>query len=168
VLIFLAGCLPDDVTDQPLLVDTGSPRERDTSLPAETGSLVGEWESAGDDVSELFAAEPYEIVRVGASFAADGTYRVDAENADGATASFAGTYVTGTDTVPATITLSQTLPSNATATGIWVVDGDTLTYEVVQTVPDYGYVPPTPAGGFGSTGGPDMVPGANVQVYVRR
>jgi hypothetical protein len=162
----LIGCLPDDVTDAPLRVDTGDPL--DSAPVGEPGSLTGSWESVGDDVSALLSGEPFSIVRVDATFQADGAYRVDAENADGATASFAGTYTIGTDTAPATIAMSQTIPSAATSAGIWQVDGDTLTFETVQTVPDYGYVPPTPEGGFGSTAGPDMSPGVNVQTYVRR
>jgi hypothetical protein len=34
--------------------------------------------------------------------------------------------------------------------------------------PDYGYDPPTPEGDFGSSSGPDLDPGANVQVYRRQ
>ena len=52
--------------------------------------------------------------------------------------------------------------------GIYEVDGNTLTYEVVQVDPDYGFTPPTPESGFGSTGGPNMTEGINVQVYRRQ
>ena len=43
-----------------------------------------------------------------------------------------------------------------------------MTYEVVQTVPDYGYTPPTPTSGFGTTSGPGVSAGDNVQIYRRR
>ncbi|MFZ5480045.1 MAG: hypothetical protein ACOZNI_24990 [Myxococcota bacterium] len=173
--LLFVGCLPDDVGEGGVPTDdTAGEADADTDADADadadadpTGSIVGDWVSEGEDISDLFADEPFSLVRIDATFEADGTYRVDVENADGANASFAGTYVTGTSTTPATITLTQTVPSNATATGIYEVDGDTMTYEVVQTVPDYGYTPPTPESGFGTTGGPDMTAGINVQIYVR-
>jgi len=68
-------------------------------------------------------------------------------------------------TDPGTISLSQSVPTEATAEGIWQVSGTTLTYEVVQTDPDFGFTAPTPEAGFGSTAGPGLTPDINVQVY---
>jgi hypothetical protein len=79
-----------------------------------------------------------------------------------------GTFVADEGTSPATIVLTQTSPYAATAEGIYQVDGDTLTYEVVQTQPDYGFLPPTPETGFGSTSGTGLNPGDNIQIYRRQ
>lgn len=176
-LIVLAGCKPaDDVTktdetdtNTPTGTDTDTPPDTDTATePTGEPSIEGQWRSAGADISPLFQTEFFQYVRIDADFLGDGSYTVEAENADGAVISFTGTYTTDTATDPATIVLSQLTPAEATAEGIWAVAGDTLTYEVVQTVPDIGASPPTPAGGFGSTASPGLTEGDNVQIYVRR
>jgi hypothetical protein len=157
----LVGCMPDDWDGQPWTGPGGSPADTGATGPA----FVGGWISEGADLSELFAADPFRYVRVEASFGADGGYAVTSTDADGAAYLLTGTFAADTTTSPATVTLLQTEPYEAEAEGIWEVQAGALTWEVVQTVPDYGFVPPTPEGGFGSTGGPGMEPGANVQTY---
>jgi hypothetical protein len=76
--------------------------------------------------------------------------------------------VVDASTSPGSITLTQASPYAATAVGIYQVDGDTLTYEVVQTLPDYGFTPPTSETGFGSTSGPGLDADVNIQIYQRQ
>ena len=173
-LFLLLACLPDDPpgTDtRPLLSDSVDTGEADDT--AAQDGLIGEWLSEGSDVSELFAGPPFEYVSITARFKDDGSYRVVGSTDGGDSYTFSGTYVTDESTSPGGITLAQTQPSASTAEGIFLVEsdpveGDKLTYEIVQVDPDYGYSPPTPEGGFGSTSGPNMEDGINVQVYRRQ
>lgn len=167
-LLLFVACMADDVNVD-VSVGDGSGGGGGGSTDTDTGGgaegLVGDWLSTGDDLSDLFA--PY-FSELTAHFAADGTYTASATGTTGHVYDFAGTYVDDTSTSPASITLSQTSPSAATALGIYAVDGDTLTYEVAQTEPDQGYTPPTPESGFGSTSGPSIDAGVNVQTYRRQ
>ena len=167
VLALLVGCFPDDYDTLGDPPNGGGPVVTDDSGgPVEGPAIVGEWLSQGPDLSELFAGDPFYYERVVATFGAEGSYRVAATDTSNETYVLSGTYTVGLGTEPATIVLTQTEPYAASAEGIWRVETDgTLTYEVVQTVPDYGFSPPTPAGGFGSTTGPNLDPGDNVQVY---
>ncbi len=186
-LIALLACLPDDVespgtyvnaalqdeadTDTDTDTDTDADADSDTDTDADSDSdtdadtLVGDWLSEGDDLSELFA--PY-FDRITAGFTSGGTYIVVATDTDGQSTTFKGSYTTDTSTRPANIELVQTSPSSAVSHGIYEVEGDKLSYEVVITEPDYGYVAPTPEEGFGSSSGPQLEPGANVQTYRRQ
>lgn len=167
LLVPLAGCAPDDWDGTDYVPDTTV----DTTETGDSGSgegFVGTWRSEGADLSELFASDPFNYASVDASFRSNGGYTVDATDADGAEYALVGTYTTDESTDPATIALLQSEPYEAIASGIYSVAGDTLTYEIVQTSPDYGFVPPTPGGGFGSTSGPNMDAGVNVQTYRRR
>ena len=161
-----AACEGTDDTDTDLGTDadTGMDTESDTGMEAQ--ALVGDWTSEGENVSPLLSSETFDIVEIDASFEADGTYEVTSVDGSGTTVTYTGTYVTDVSTTPATITLTQLTPTEVTSEGIWEVDGTTLTYEVVQTSPDFGFVPPTPEAGFGSTSGPGLVADVNVQVYV--
>lgn len=153
-----------DTTDTgPDTTDTGG---TDTGTTPADPSIEGSWRSEGANIAPLFQLFYY--ARIDADFATDGTYDVEVEDTSGGLTTFTGTYVVDTATDPATIVLTQITPFKATAEGIWQVDGDTMTYEVTQTVPDAGFSPATPAGGFGSTAGPGLSPGDNVQIYVRQ
>ncbi len=170
-VLFLAACLPDDVdgegsysSDADTDTDTDADTDTDTDTETEAG-LVGAWLSTGGDLSELLA--PY-YTRITADFAADQNYVVVATDTSGGTTEFVGTYTTDVGTDPGTIELVQTSPSNATSQGIFAVEGDVLTYEVVIVTPSYGYTPPTPAAGFGSSSGPQLEAGVNVQTYRRQ
>lgn len=175
----LAGCFPDDWNGLPYqpgvvtpgggttIVDTDGGGGTDTGDPTvPTAGIVGVWVSEGSRLSDLFAGDPFDYVMVEAHFKADASYVVTSEDAGGTSYVLTGTYVAEEGT-PGTIALSQVQPYVAEASGIWQVDGDELRYEVVQTLPDYGFAPPTPEAGFGSTAGPGMTPGVNVQVYLR-
>lgn len=144
-------------------VDDGNPT--DTNEPVFIdAAIVGSWVSEGDDVSPLFVTSGF--TRLTADFEDDGTYVATAVDGTGATYTFRGTYTVDDSTDPASIVASQTSPFVATAEGIWAVGADgSLQYEVVQTTPATDFTPPTPATGFGSTSGPGMSPGDNVQIY---
>jgi hypothetical protein len=166
--MLLAGCFPDDWDGSPY-VPPGSTTLplSDTSGEVEGPALVGRWRSEGGDLSPLFSGEPFRYVRVEAEFGGGGAYVVTSVDGNGAQYVLTGTYTVDEGTTPATVSLLQEEPYEAEAEGIWEVDGDLLRYEVVQTVPDYGFVPPSPDEGFGSTAGPGLSPGNNVQVYRR-
>lgn len=171
-LLLLAGCFPDDWDGRPYRPDTGSGpgvvQTDDTgSAVTDDPGLPGAWRSEGGDLSELFSGDPFNYAWVEAEFGTDGDYVVTSADQGGAEYVLTGTYTVDEATTPGTVVLTQTEPYEATAEGIWQVDGDVLTYEVVQTDPDYGFAPPTPEAGFGSTAGPGLSSGANVQRYRR-
>ncbi len=167
ILLFplLSGCYVDDWNGEPYTGYEGATSSvSDTGAVPETGGLLGQWVSEGADLSVLLGGEPFLYVRVDATFDAAGSYEVVGEDADGTLWPLIGTW-SATEGTPGTITLEQTEPYVATATGIWQVDGGALSYEVVQISPDYGFQPPTPGSGFGSSTGPGLTPGMNVQTY---
>jgi hypothetical protein len=167
----LGGCFPDDWDGQPYQPPTGTVPTFvvDTGAPdPEAEPLVGTWISEGSDISPLFANLPFSYERIQATFRDDGTVTTDIVDADGASYVTSGTWSLNRATEPAVIVLQQTEPYEGVLEGIVRVSGDELTYEVVQVQPDYGYVPPSPEAGFGSTSGPNLSPGVNVQTYVRR
>ncbi|MEQ1567543.1 MAG: hypothetical protein ABMA64_18015 [Myxococcota bacterium] len=158
-----SACFPDDWDGQPYSGWDGLAGATDTAAPR--SPLVGAWVSEGSDIAALLADPPFSYVRVDAVFGSDGSYSVDSITRDDLVIELSGTWSSDGSTTPAAIALHQTEPYEALASGIWQVEGGELTYEVVQTTPDYGYVPPTPAGGFGSTAGPGVEPGVNVQTF---
>ncbi len=127
-------------------------------------AIVGDWVSAGDDVAPLLAGAPGNIRRLDATFTAAGTFDVVAVNANGEQLPLRGTYTVDGDTSPGSIVLTQTSPYDATSEGLWQVVGDTLTYEVVETVPGLGATPPRD--GFGSTSNGQFGED-NIQIYRR-
>ncbi|GDX81608.1 hypothetical protein LBMAG42_34190 [Deltaproteobacteria bacterium] len=188
LLLLLSACLPDDVstpgdytnladphedadtdtdtdTDTDGDADSDTDTDTDTDTDADSDSIVGEWRSEGDDISELLA--PYFLL-ITAEFKANGSYEVVATDTDHAEITFIGTYTTDTSTHPGSINLVQTSPSNARSDGIYEVDGNVLTYEVVIVEPASGYTAPTPTAGFGSSAGPQLEAGTNVQTYRRQ
>ncbi|MFT4627567.1 MAG: hypothetical protein ACI8PZ_006253 [Myxococcota bacterium] len=175
-LLLLLGCMPDDWDGTPYdpsewqtagEVAGGAGAVDDTGAPVSAAAIAGTWVSTGDDLSELFAGTPFEYDTITAEFGVGGAYTVTPVDGAGATYPLLGTYVVDITTDPARITLFQDSPYAAEAEGIWSLSGDVLSYEVVQTVPDYGFTPPSPESGFGSTSGSGLTPGANVQVYRR-
>lgn len=167
LFLALLACAPDDWNGDDYVPDT-TVDTTDTGDTSSGDGFVGTWRSQGADLSPLFAADPFNYALVDASFRGNGSYQVDATDADGAEYTLVGTYTSDESTDPAAIALLQSEPYEAIASGIYSVAGDTLTYEIVQTSPDYGFVPPTPTTGFGSTSGPNMDEGVNVQTYRRR
>lgn len=172
-----AGCVPDDWNGAPYGADSGAPAavtaETDSGVASTGSALDGQWLSEGDDVSPLFSSPLFGYVRVDAWFGPGDAYVTVVTDAAGASATLSGTFTVDGDASgagPAIVTLDQDQPYVAAAVGICQVTSgppDALTWEVVQVNPDYGYTPPTPASGFGSTAGPGLTAGANVQRYVR-
>jgi hypothetical protein len=172
-LVGLGACLPDDYVETDPDRDSDSDPVTDTDTDLDTGAgeapdpaLVGDWRSAGADLSDLFAGSPFNIVRIDAAFEADGTYVVESEDQGGQIGTFSGTWSVGAGASPREITLDQSSPYTARSRGIYAVSANELTYEVVQVLPDYGNTPPS--GSFGTSAGPGMSPGANVQTYRRQ
>jgi hypothetical protein len=172
-LVTAIGCVEDDWSPDAQPGDTDEVTDTDDDTATDTGSsdeapdpaLVGHWTSEGSDLSELLAAEPFNIVLVEATFQTNSTYEVSSQDSAGATATFTGTWTVDPSTDPPGITLEQSDPYTATSEGLYAVESGVLTYEIVQTVPDYGFAPPT--GDFGTTTGPGIDPGVNVQIFRR-
>lgn len=163
----LLACTPDDVTDKNADDTAGDTSEDTSGGDGGPGDISGSWVSEGDDISDLFAGAPFNYTRIDASFDVGGSYVVTVLDSGGTASELTGTYASDATTNPGTIVLTQTAPYAATAQGIWQVVDEVLTYEVVQTTPDYGFTPPTPESGFGTTAGPNLDPGVNVQVFRR-
>ncbi len=129
--------------------------------------LVGAWTSEGPDVAPLLGGPPAHLIRLEATFGADGTLVVDLTNERLQRFSLTGTYVTDTASDPAWIEVTQTDPEPARSEGLWRVEGEVLTYEVAQVEPPLdGVSPPDPEAGFGSTSG-GRFGRDNVQTYRR-
>ncbi len=170
-LLSLGGCLPDDFdgydsdTDaDTLVVDTDTDVDTDDDSSASSSALVGSWRSEGNDLSALFATPALDIARIDASFYANGSYEVLSVDGSGGTSTFTGSYAVGSGT-PTSVDLVQSTPYTAESEGLFRVQSGVLTYEVVQTLPDYGNVPPS--GAFGTSSGPGFAAGENVQTYRR-
>lgn len=119
--------------------------------------LTGTWLSQGMDVAPLLAGAPFNNVSIKASFKADNTYSVVSFDTSNKEIDYAGTYMLTPSTVMGiiNITCTQSMPSNAIASGIYQIDTTVtparMQYEVVQTQPTNGLTPPTADKGFGST-----------------
>lgn len=134
--------------------------------------IIGTWVSAGADVAPLLV-NLFAVDSIIATFAANQTYTV-LQYAGGATAplTLSGTY---SQTLAGgtiwEIVADQTVPAALTSEGIFQVDPsanpDSMQYEIAQTSPDIGAIPPNATDGFGSTSG-GVLGTANVQVYKRR
>lgn len=172
IVLLLAGCLPDDwtgyETDTDAEVDTSDvdTSDIDTSDPdtqatgAPDPALVGTWVSTGTDRSPLFVQ--LGVQRVEATFRADGSYVVTSRDGTGDVGTFTGTYAVSAGN-PAGIVLQQSTPYTGRAEGLYEVANQVLTYETVQTIPDYGNAPPS--GSFGTSTGGTLSTGDNVQTY---
>jgi hypothetical protein len=174
LLLALGACTGDPYKDDSPTDDSAATDDTNTTDDSEDvgldSTLVGAWLSEGENLSPLFAGRFFKYVSVSADFNADATYTVQAVDEAGATYDFTGTFAIDETTSPASIVLTQATPSEVIAEGIYTVDeADLLTYEVVQTTPNpNGFVAPTPETGFGSSSGPGLNPGDNVQKYVRQ
>jgi hypothetical protein len=134
--------------------------------------IYGTWVSEGADVAPLLVSL-FKIVKISATFNTNGSYTVTQEDSTGATLDLTGTFTVEKSNVVGIndITLDQTTPSVLTATGIYQITASatpfTMMYEVVQTTPDIGAIPPTAEAGFGSTNG-GALGTWNIQKYVRQ
>jgi hypothetical protein len=136
--LVLAGCGAATAVD-----DTG----------AQQKAIVGDWLSDGANVAPLLAGAPFNWTTITANFDGSGSYTVLGTDKSGKQTTFAGTWSATQSEVSAiwNIVVNQSAPSTTTAEGIYQVDGATMKYEVVQTQPTNGLLPPTAAQGFGST-----------------
>ncbi len=139
----------------------------DNNNPVVKVGAQGEWQSSGSDVAPLLVSL-FNTDSIYVNFGTDMTYTVEQYDSTGAMLTLAGVYTqtkTGTGEIY-TISLDQTSPAVLTSEGMFEVTGTTMKYEVVQTSPDIGAVPPTAAAGFGSTNG-GALGTLNVQTYQR-
>jgi hypothetical protein len=131
--------------------------------------IQGEWQSSGANVAPLLSSL-FGTDSIYADFRIDMTYTVEQYDSTGASLTLTGTYSqeeSGVDDIW-NITVNQSAPAALTSEGMFEVDGNTMTYEVVQTSPDIGATPPNPADGFGSSGSGGQPLGAlNIQTYQR-
>lgn len=131
-------------------------------------ALQGSWLSEGDNVAPLLA-DLTGAVSITATFG-ETTFTVVTVDDQGQEVQQVGVFTataSGTGEIYE-IVLEQTMPAAITVEGIYEVDNSVdppiLRYEVVQTEPSVGAIPPTAEGGFGSTSfGDDLT-----QVYVRQ
>ncbi|MCB9523062.1 MAG: hypothetical protein H6702_06740 [Myxococcales bacterium] len=160
---------PDDGVERDQAVVTDAAPPPDQAPPpdmavVEGPAIVGDWVSEGADVAPLLSGAPGNLRRLDATFTAAGAFDVVAVNADGQQIVLTGRYQVDEGDRPPSIVLTQTEPYAATSEGIWQVQGDTLTYEVVETDPGLGATPP--ANGFGSTSN-GQFGDDNIQIYRR-
>jgi hypothetical protein len=173
IFALLFACVPDDVKDTSSAdtsVDSATDSatdsgDSDTQTGGSKQDILGSWLSEGENVCALFQASGF--TKIVAGFSKDGTSTATVTDTKGKSYDFTGTYTIDTSTNPGTIEVKVISPVQATSAGIWQIDGDTLTYEVAQVLPDKGFTPPTPDSGFGSTAGPNVEAGVNIQIYVR-
>ncbi|NOY27957.1 MAG: hypothetical protein GXP62_18995 [Oligoflexia bacterium] len=158
-----AGATDAGASDGGTTGDAGS-----SAGPCANRALLGTWLSQGDDISPLFQSLSFDYQSVQAVMTADCAYLVSATTNSGDQYEISGTWTADESTTPGSIVQTQAQPYAATAEGIWQVNADTLTFEVVQTDPDYGFVAPTSAAGFGSTSGQGLSAGDNIQTYQRQ
>ncbi len=150
-------------------------KDDDTPTPVtpEVNPIVGTWASVGADIAFLLRFPPVNADSIWAKFNANNTYEVKSYDTAGTALTFSGTWSANKSSVNSiyTITLNQTTPSAVTSEGIFEVyaaSPDSMKYEVLQTNPTLtGFTGPTPATGFGSTAGPGLQPGWNLQRYKR-
>jgi hypothetical protein len=138
------------------------------SGPPPQVDLEGAWLSEGDNVAPLLV-ELTDAVQITAVFSAD-TFTVTTIDGGGQEVVQVGVYTDSPSGVGGIfdITLQQSSPASATARGIYEIDDSVepavLRYEIVQTEPSVGAIPPTAEGGFGSTSyGADLT-----QIYLRQ
>lgn len=136
----------------------------------DTFGIIGDWYSAGDNVS-VYMDTVYGVDSIFVSFYADSTYRIK-RFGDNSMRVFEGNYSqykTDVDSIWS-ISLNEQKPVNATLQGIFSVTTVTtpyeLTYEVFQVEPSIGFEAPTPEAGFGSTGN-GALQGKNIQRYLQ-
>ncbi len=112
--------------------------------------VQGNWKSVGANMAPGLVA--LGIDSIYAEFNTNSTYTVTSYSG-GAPLDLTGTYVQTASGVGSiwNITVEQTSPSVLTSEGIFEVNGDNMTYEVIQTAPAIGATPPTAAAGFGSS-----------------
>lgn len=128
--------------------------------------LVGTWLSSGADMAKGFNGPPLNFVEITVVFNDNGTYDIDATNTEGGVTEMSGTWSSMASSQPGifTVVQNQTAPNVVTSEGIYQIDGDRMTFEIIQTQPSVGATPPTPEDGFGST----QLQGKKTDVWVQK
>lgn len=141
-------------------VDCGGP-----DCPACEVGIQGKWQSSGTNVAPLLV-NLFGTDSIYAEFKTDLTYLVEQYDTSGTKLTLVGTYTQKESGVGNIweIEVNQTSPAALTSEGIFEITDKTMKYEIAQTSPDIGAIPPTAAGGFGSTNG-GAFGMSNVQVY---
>lgn len=118
----------------------------------EVEAIVGDWVSEGAENVAIGLQMVSKTARINATFEKNDTYTVVSIDSSGAEVTFTGTIELGEETESGirSITLQQNEPAAATSDGIFQIEGNTMTYEVIQRGLD-GVQAPTVEGGFGST-----------------
>lgn len=159
-----------------LAASVSSCTEDEETTPTPTtpvNPIIGTWKSVGTDIAFLLRFPPVNSDSIWAKFSANNTYEVKSFDTAGTALTFAGTWTATKSSVRNvyTITLNQSAPSAVTSEGIFEVyaaSPDSLYYEVLQTNPSLpGFTGPTPATGFGTTAGPGLQAGWNLQKFRR-
>jgi len=161
------------------LVFTSCKKEDSTTSPTTTTDpIVGVWVSDGANVAYGLRLVPFRAKKIVATFNENKSYTVVQTDSDGVNTTFTGTYTNtasaNNDTASASwtkgakiynIVANQASPSTVTATGIYAINGTSMSYEVIQTTPALtGVSAPTAAGGFGST----TIGGVKYAIYVQK
>lgn len=116
--------------------------------------LVGTWVSEGTGQVAPGLASTLKTKRITATFNENQTYTVVSVDSSDAAVTFTGTWEGGNQANGSirTIVLNQSTPAALVSSGIFQVEGNNLTYEVIQTTPAIdGFAAATVTGGFGST-----------------
>jgi hypothetical protein len=161
-VLTLSSCKKDD--DNP------------TPPTVKTDPFVGTWVSDGANICPGLRVAPTKIKKIVVTFNENKSYTVLQTDSSNVQATLTGTYsVTEssyTDTLSTSftkggkiynITCNQSSPSALTSVGIYCISGTNMTYEVIVNNLA-GVVPPTAAGGFGST----VIYGNNSSAYVQK
>lgn len=116
--------------------------------------LVGAWVSEGVGNVAPGLAFLLRTAKIDAEFFENQTYSVVSVDSTGAAVTFEGNWEAGEPNEEGirSILLNQSVPVAVVSSGIFRVQGNEMTYEVIQTSPALeGVSPPTVEGGFGST-----------------
>lgn len=159
----------------------GCKDEETTVTPTATKDpIVGVWVSEGTNVP--LGLRYLKIKKIVATFNENKSYSVVSTDSSNVTSTVTGTYSNSesayTDTLSTSttkgakinsITANQNTPA-LTATGIYTISGTKMAYEVIQSTPALPgpTLPPTAAGGFGSTTIAGNKNAFYIQVYVKQ
>ena len=137
----------------------------DNNKPPQKVGIQGEWQSSGADVAPILVVL-FGTDSIYANFKTDMSYVLEQYDTTGAKLTLTGVYSQTESGIGSIydIVVNQSSPATLESAGIFEITGNTMQYEIVQTSPDIGAIPPTAAGGFGSTNG-GALGMANVQVY---
>lgn len=147
-LILVVGCSDDSSTNN-----------NNTT----TDPWVGTWLSAGSNVAPLLAYY-FSLDSVEVILGSDQTVALRQHAPTTGWSAFNGTFAV-TESANSDIDAISIIYTNFSQEGIVKVVADSLWLEVVQTVPDIGATPATPADGFGANA---TLGTSNIQKYIRQ